>query len=117
MPPPPFSMTLLPTLEVRMMSVFLKSTVRPLESAAQAVAFTCEMMRGSTSYGARPETQGLHDKRAQPLVAPVRRPSSRIWSIMLNTSGCAFSISSNSTTVYGRRLRVGDGCAGKRACR
>lgn len=31
-------MTLLPTLEVRMMSVFLKSTVRPLESAVVVVA-------------------------------------------------------------------------------
>jgi hypothetical protein len=28
----------------------------------------------------------------------VRRPSSRIWSRTLKTSGCAFSISSNSTT-------------------
>ena len=33
----------------------------------------------------------------------VRRPSSRICSSMLKTSGCAFSISSNSTTEYGRR--------------
>src|SRR6266852_2104506 len=33
----------------------------------------------------------------------VRRPSSRIWSNTLKTSGCAFSISSNSTTEYGRR--------------
>ena len=33
----------------------------------------------------------------------VRRPSSRICSRTLNTSGCAFSISSNSTTAYGRR--------------
>ena len=31
--------------------------------------------------------------------ASVRRPSSRIWSSTLNTSGCAFSISSNSTTA------------------
>ena len=31
--------------------------------------------------------------------ASVRRPSSRIWSIMLKTSGWAFSISSNRTTV------------------
>ena len=30
--------------------------------------------------------------------ASVKRPSSRIWSRMLNTSGCAFSISSKSTT-------------------
>ena len=30
--------------------------------------------------------------------ASVKRPSSKIWSRMLNTSGCAFSISSNSTT-------------------
>ena len=34
--------------------------------------------------------------------ASVRRPSSRICSRMLNTSGCAFSISSKSTTEYGR---------------
>ena len=60
-PAPPFSMTDDPTFDVMMMSVFLKSTVRPLES--------------------------------------VRRPSSRICSIMLKTSGCAFSISSKSTTV------------------
>src|SRR5947199_341177 len=33
----------------------------------------------------------------------VRRPSSRICSSTLKTSGCAFSISSNSTTEYGRR--------------
>ena len=33
----------------------------------------------------------------------VRRPSSRICSKMLNTSGCAFSISSKSTTEYGCR--------------
>ena len=33
----------------------------------------------------------------------VSRPSSRIWSRTLNTSGCAFSISSNRTTLYGRR--------------
>src|SRR6478609_372669 len=33
----------------------------------------------------------------------VRRPSSRIWSRTLNTSGCAFSISSNRMTLYGRR--------------
>ena len=31
----------------------------------------------------------------------VSRPSSRICSRTLNTSGCAFSISSNSTTLYG----------------
>ena len=31
----------------------------------------------------------------------VRRPSSRICSIMLNTSGWAFSISSNSSREYG----------------
>ena len=36
----------------------------------------------------------------------VRRPSSRICKRMLNTSGCAFSISSNKTTEYGlRRMR------------
>src|SRR5437773_2718980 len=36
----------------------------------------------------------------------VSRPSSSTWSIMLNTSGWAFSISSNSTTEYGRRRIV-----------
>ena len=35
--------------------------------------------------------------------ASVRRPSSRIWSSVLNTSGWAFSISSNSTTLNGLR--------------
>jgi hypothetical protein len=35
--------------------------------------------------------------------ASVSCPSSRIWSRMLNTSGCAFSISSKSTTEYGLR--------------
>ena len=53
-----------PTLDVMMMTVLRKSTVRPWAS--------------------------------------VRRPSSKICSKMLNTSGCAFSISSNSTTEYGR---------------
>ncbi len=33
----------------------------------------------------------------------VSRPSSRIWSRMLKTSGWAFSISSNSTTEKGLR--------------
>ena len=33
----------------------------------------------------------------------VRRPSSRIWRSVLNTSGWAFSISSNSTTENGLR--------------
>ncbi len=33
----------------------------------------------------------------------VRRPSSRIWSSELKMSGCAFSISSNSTTLNGLR--------------
>ena len=50
----------LPTFDVMMTTVFLKSTVRPWPS--------------------------------------VRRPSSSICSRTLNTSGCAFSISSNSTT-------------------
>ena len=50
-------------LEVRMIMVFLKSTVRPCES--------------------------------------VIRPSSSTCSRTLNTSGCAFSISSNRTTEYG----------------
>ena len=35
--------------------------------------------------------------------ASVMRPSSRIWSRMFITSGCAFSISSKSTTLYGLR--------------
>ena len=35
--------------------------------------------------------------------ASVRRPSSRICSSVLNTSGWAFSISSNSTTLNGLR--------------
>src|ERR1700738_4963040 len=52
-----------PRLEVMMITVFLKSTVRPCES--------------------------------------VRRPSSRICSSVLNTSGWAFSISSKSTTENG----------------
>ena len=55
----------LPMLLVMMMTVFLKSTVRPWLS--------------------------------------VRRPSSRTWSRTLKTSGWAFSISSSSTTWYGRR--------------
>ena len=33
----------------------------------------------------------------------VSRPSSSTCSSTLNTSGCAFSISSNRTTQYGRR--------------
>ena len=35
--------------------------------------------------------------------ASVSRPSSRIWSRMLKTSGWAFSISSSSSTEYGLR--------------
>ena len=35
--------------------------------------------------------------------ASVSRPSSSICRRMLNTSGCAFSISSSSTTEYGLR--------------
>mmetsp|Transcript_24046 Transcript_24046/g.81225 ORF Transcript_24046/g.81225 Transcript_24046/m.81225 type:complete len:496 (+) Transcript_24046:282-1769(+) len=54
-----------PTLEVRMMIVFLKLTVRPCPS--------------------------------------VMRPSSRTCSSTLNTSGCALSTSSKSTTEYGLR--------------
>src|SRR5829696_6851477 len=54
-----------PRLEVRISSVFRKSTVRPWPS--------------------------------------VSRPSSSTWSRMSNTSGCAFSTSSSSTTEYGRR--------------
>ena len=63
--PMPSSRYELPRFEVRMMIVFLKSTVRPCES--------------------------------------VMRPSSRICSRMLNTSGWAFTISSKSTTLYGLR--------------
>ncbi len=33
----------------------------------------------------------------------VSRPSSNTWSSVLNTSGCAFSISSKSTTENGLR--------------
>ncbi len=36
----------------------------------------------------------------------VMRPSSNICNKMLNTSGCAFSISSNKTTEYGKTRRV-----------
>ena len=36
-------------------------------------------------------------------LASLNRPSSRIWSSMLKTSGWAFSISSKRTTLYGRR--------------
>ena len=36
------------------------------------------------------------------------RPSSRICSRMLKTSGCAFSTSSKSTTLYGLRRRLSD---------
>jgi hypothetical protein len=42
--------------------------------------------------------------------ASVSRPSSRICKNMLNTSGCAFSISSNKTTLYGRRLTASVSC-------
>lgn len=68
----PFSITFEPMFEVMMIRVFLKSTVRPLES--------------------------------------VRRPSSRSCSSRLKTSGWAFSISSNSTTVYGRRRTASVSC-------
>ena len=47
-------------------------------------------------------TMVLEKLTALPL-ASLRRPSSRICNSMLKTSGCAFSISSNSTTEYGRR--------------
>src|SRR6267143_394939 len=40
----------------------------------------------------------------------VSRPSSRICSRMLNTSGCAFSISSNRITEYGRRRIASVSC-------
>ena len=60
-----FRRSAVPRFDVMMITVFLKSTVRPWES--------------------------------------VRRPSSRICSSALNTSGCAFSISSKSTTENGLR--------------
>ena len=60
---PASAMRWLPTFDVMMTTVFLKSTVRPLPS--------------------------------------VSRPSSSSWSSTLSTSGCAFSISSKSTTEYG----------------
>ncbi len=60
----PLEMSRVPRLVVMMMTVFLKSTIRPWAS--------------------------------------VRRPSSRICSSELKMSGCAFSISSNSTTENGR---------------
>ena len=40
----------------------------------------------------------------------VRMPSSRIWRRMLNTSGCAFSISSKSTTLLGLCLTASVNC-------
>jgi hypothetical protein len=40
----------------------------------------------------------------------VSRPSSRICSSMLKTSLCAFSISSKSTTEYGRRRTFSLSC-------
>ena len=58
-------MSRVPRFDVMMMTVFLKSTVRPWAS--------------------------------------VSRPSSRIWRRVLKTSGCAFSISSKSTTEKGLR--------------
>ena len=60
-PPPPFSITFEPILEVIINNVFLKSTVLPLES--------------------------------------VNLPSSSSCNNKLKTSGCAFSTSSNKTTV------------------
>mmetsp|Transcript_7362 Transcript_7362/g.17761 ORF Transcript_7362/g.17761 Transcript_7362/m.17761 type:complete len:654 (+) Transcript_7362:732-2693(+) len=61
-----------PMLEVKMMMVFLKSTVRPCPS--------------------------------------VMRPSSSTCRSTLNTSGWAFSISSNSTTLYGLLLTASLSC-------
>ena len=61
-----------PRFEVMMITVFLKSTLRPLPS--------------------------------------VSRPSSMICSRILNTSGCAFSISSKSTTAYGCRRTCSVSC-------
>jgi hypothetical protein len=40
----------------------------------------------------------------------VRRPSSSNCSMTFSTSGCAFSISSNSTTAYGRRRTASVSC-------
>mmetsp|Transcript_4747 Transcript_4747/g.11422 ORF Transcript_4747/g.11422 Transcript_4747/m.11422 type:complete len:201 (+) Transcript_4747:666-1268(+) len=40
----------------------------------------------------------------------VIRPSSNTWRRTLKTSGCAFSISSKSTTEYGRRRTASDSC-------
>ena len=42
--------------------------------------------------------------------ASVSLPSSRTCSSVLNTSGCAFSISSNSTTEYGLRRTASVSC-------
>src|ERR1700692_4409780 len=42
--------------------------------------------------------------------ASVSFPSSRIWSRMLNTSGCAFSISSSRSTEYGFRRPAPPSC-------
>ena len=61
-----------PMLEVMMMTVLRKSTVRPCAS--------------------------------------VSLPSSRTCSSVLNTSGCAFSTSSNSTTEYGLRRTASVSC-------
>ena len=47
-------------------------------------------------------TTVLRKSTVRPLPS-VRRPSSSTCSSTLNTSGCAFSISSNRTTAYGRR--------------
>lgn len=51
--------------------------------------------------------QNTPAQHTQPLINPtwpsVRRPSSSRLSRMLNTSACAFSTSSNSSTLYGRR--------------
>ena len=51
----------------------------------------------------------LRKSTSRPLLS-VRRPSSRTWSRMLNTSGWAFSISSRSTTLYGRRRTASVSC-------
>ncbi len=42
--------------------------------------------------------------------ASVSRPSSRIWSSVLNTSAWAFSTSSNSTTENGLRRTASVSC-------
>lgn len=123
---PPLAMTLLPTLEVRMMRVFLKDTVRPWESAGRGrgaggasgerVGWGAGFARLPSGFCAHPRAQffrNQENKRPPAAHPPVRRPSSMTCSSTLNTSGCAFSISSNSTTLKGLRLQGGRGGAGQ----